>query len=280
MQGAPRRGRKEGIIVDGNQNTGAHLKVAKHERTSQSAAPKAPRVLLPAPTKLLPADPGYPRKLLFVQLSIPLDFVGNPELLSHHAIAIIGSRFCSERGSELANQIAKAAAECGITVVSGYAKGVDTAAHAGALGGRGGTVFVLPFGMGHFRLKREIRPSADPSRFLAISQFPAHQRWFAHAAMQRNRLVCALADAVLVVEAGDQGGTMEGARVAKELGKRLYVIQYEFPPPSASGNKRIKAELGAKPLQSWADVRMLLRELNCPNEQLPLQSPAVQQSLF
>jgi DNA processing protein len=185
---------------------------------------------------------------------------GNLALSNRPSAAIVGSRHSSDHGLETAARIAHAIAEAGIVVISGYARGVDTAAHLAALEAGGDTVFVLPFGFKHFHVKRELKPLVNPEHVLAISQFPFGQPWFASAAMKRNEVVCGLADCVIVIEAGEAGGTVEAARTAEALGKRLYIVDFKEPAPSAAGNAYLISTLQAHPLRSLRDVMLLIQE--------------------
>jgi len=124
----------------------------------------------------------------------------------------------------------------------------------------GDTVFVLPFGFKHFHVKRELKPLVNTEHVLALSQFPFGQPWFASAAMKRNEVVCGLADSVIVIEAGESGGTIEAARTARALGRRLYIVDFKNPAPSAAGNAYLISTLHAHPLRSLRDVMLLIQE--------------------
>lgn len=213
------------------------------------------------PICLASNDTRFPTKLL--TLKHPpreLYAAGNVALASRQSAAIVGSRHSSERGLETAARIARAVAEAGIVVISGYAKGVDTAAHRAALEAGGDTVLVLPFGFKHFHVKRELKSLVNPEHVLAISQFPFGQPWFSSAAMKRNEIVCGLADAVIVIEASESGGTVEAARTARLLGKGLYIVDFKEPAPSAVGNSYLISTLHAHPLRSLRDVMLLIQE--------------------
>lgn len=226
-------------------------------------------------------DIRYPARLL--ALDRPpreLYAAGNLTLCDRPSVAIVGSRHSSEHGLKTAGRIAQAVGEAGIVVVSGYAKGVDTAAHRAALEAGGDTVFVLPFGFKHFHVKRELKLLVRPERVLAISQFPFGQPWFASAAMKRNEVVCALADSVIVVEAGESGGTVEAARTAQVLRKRLYVVDFEHPAPSASGNARLITILGGRPLRSLRDVMLLIQKTSDRTDKIERHYLDAQPALF
>lgn len=216
--------------------------------------------LLGEPVPLCLGDVRFPTKLLHLrQTPKELYAAGNLDLFSQSGVAIVGSRNASEHGLETASRIARAVAEAGLVVISGYAKGIDTAAHRAALEADGTTIFVLPFGFKHFHLKRELKPIARPERLLAVSQFPFGQPWFASAAMKRNETVCGLADSVIVIEAGESGGTVEAAKTARSLGRRLYVVDFRVPAPSAVGNALLISTLHANPLRSLRDVMLVIQ---------------------
>jgi DNA processing protein len=212
-------------------------------------------------TRFFCDDTQFPSKLLTLKHPPKeLSAVGNLSLSNRPSAAIVGSRHSSERGLEIAARIAQVLAEAGIVVVSGYAKGVDTAAHRAALEAGGNTILVLAFGFRHFHVKKELKHLVNPEHVLAVSQFPFGQPWFASAAMKRNEIVCGLADSVIVIEAGESGGTVEAARTASALGKRLYIVDFKVPAASAAGNAYLISALNAHPLRSLRDVMLLVQE--------------------
>ncbi len=233
------------------------------------------------PIRVFSEDTRFPAKLLTLkQPPRELYVAGNLALSTRPSVAIVGSRHSSEHGLETAARIARAVAEAGIVVISGYAKGVDTAAHLAALEVRGDTVFVLPFGFKHFHMKRELKPLVNPEHMLAISQFPFGQPWFASAAMKRNEVVCGLADCVIVIEAGESGGTVEAARTARALGKRLYIVDFKDPAPSAAGNAFLISTLHAQPVRSLRDVMLLIQETANGTPRLERNYLSAQPALF
>lgn len=244
------------------------------EKISKQAA-------LGEPVRVFSDDTRFPAKLLALkQPPRELYAAGNLALSNRPSVAIVGSRHSSEHGLETAARIARAVAEAGIVVISGYAKGIDTAAHLAALETRGDTVFVLSFGFKPFHLKRELKPLVNPEHVLAISQFPFGQPWFASAAMKRNELVCGLADCVVVIEAGESGGTVDAARTARALGKRLYVVDFKDPAPSAAGNAYLISTLHAHPVRSLRDVMLLIQETANDNRRFERNYLSAQPALF
>ena len=179
--------------------------------------------------------------------------IGNPSLLKKQAIMVCGARNASKTGIELAYKCGRLIAEQDITLASGYARGVDTAAHIGALEAGGNTVAILPYGLLNFRLNREIINSFAPERFLALSVFPPSYPFTARNAFRRNKLLVALSKAVIVVEPGETGGTWYSAQYASNTGKPLYFLEGErpdiIPKLEEMGGKRIEVYNGAPELK-------------------------------
>jgi DNA protecting protein DprA len=192
------------------------------------------------PSRLARAGEGKAPPVLFAR--------GNRGLLDRPAVAFCGSRHASEAGLRWTEKAAARLAAEGVNVVSGYAAGVDLAAHVGALRAGGTTTLVLAEGILRFTGKPEIAEwIEEESRLLILSEFSPRLPWSAGNAMKRNGAVTALADAVVVVESGLEGGTFAAGEQALEEGRRLYVLDYPTPPPSAAGNRHF-LNRGARPL--------------------------------
>ncbi|HEX3000378.1 MAG TPA: DNA-processing protein DprA, partial [Armatimonadota bacterium] len=149
---------------------------------------------------------------------------GDLELLGGKTVMVCGARDASPEGLDLAYRCGRLLADSGVTVASGYARGVDMAAHRGAFEAGGNTVAILPYGLARFRVHRDLEESFDPGRFLAISELGPWGVFTAHAALRRNKLLAALSDAVIVVEPGETGGTWYSAEKASEMGKPLFFL--------------------------------------------------------
>ena len=145
-----------------------------------------------------------------------IDLHGNAELLLTAGVGLCGSRDASADGIALARAAGVAAAELGAPLVSGYARGVDTAGHVGALAAGGSTIAVLPEGIARFRLRAEYRElgSALDDGLTVVSPFDREAGWSVQRAMGRNALICALSAVLVVVEPGESGGTIAAAREA------------------------------------------------------------------
>jgi DNA processing protein len=185
---------------------------------------------------VLRGDALYPDSLIVKgRSSAPILLChGNPDLLNSEGIGMCGSRAASELGL-------KAAAACGeevsnrkLSVISGYAKGVDTATHLAALRTGGSTVIVLAEGFDHFRVKKVFSDDFDLRRVLVISQFAPSQPWLAHAAMTRNKVIFGLGRALVVVEAGERGGTLAAGEGALKIGRPVFVLNFGKETPAGN----------------------------------------------
>jgi DNA processing protein len=171
-------------------------------------------------------DDDYPRLLTTIPDPPPLLWIrGTRGSLSVPAVAIVGSRSGSHYALLVAERLAHDLAACGVAVVSGLARGVDGAAHRGALAAHGVTVAVLGSGgdviypREHARLAAAI---ADHGAVISelLPGTPPRRRFFP----QRNRIISGLAHAIVVVEAGDRSGSLVTARLALEQGRDVLVV--------------------------------------------------------
>lgn len=202
------------------------------------------------------SEPGFPARLrtihdppigLFVRGSAELSLLDDP------CVAIVGARACSSYGSEVAEQLATELARAGVVVVSGLARGVDAAAHRGALDA-GRTVAVLGCGIdrdyprAHAHLARrvvagglilsEYAPGVEPAPW----RFPA-----------RNRIVAGLARATVVVEARERSGALITADLALDEGREVMAVPGEITSHLSDGTNAL-LRLGATPVTCAADV--------------------------
>jgi DNA processing protein len=163
--------------------------------------------------------------------------VGSLEGLSAPTVALVGSRAPSEAGRQLARSTASALARAGVCVISGLAHGIDAAAHEGALEAGAPTIGVLGGGHGHFYPPRN-RPLAEAMLACGgavVSPFapeePAHPWQF----LQRNGIIAALADAVVVVEAAARSGSLNTAGWAADLGIPVFAFPGDVDRPKVAG---------------------------------------------
>lgn len=200
-------------------------------------------------------DPQFPSALLTLPDVPPaLWYRGSPEALDAPAVAIVGSRVASAVAIETATRLATDLASRGITVVSGLARGVDSAAHRGALTEAGVTVAVLGSGVDvvyppeHAPLAREIETNGAVISEL-VPGTPPQQQFFP----LRNRIISGLSRAVVVIEAGEKSGSLITARSALEQGRDVLAV----PGNVLSGRNRGAHALlrdGARIVESAADI--------------------------
>jgi DNA processing protein len=201
-----------------------------------------------------PLDDDYPPRLRDLRCPPdPLWIVGDPASLAASCVAVVGTRRMTAYGERVARELAAACAAAGAVVVSGFAQGIDTAAHRGALDAGGRTVAVLGEGIELFlaTLRGRRRPLAPRIRAngALVSQyrprFPAQPWTF----VRRNATIAALAEAVVVVEAGQVSGALITARDALRLGRPLFAV----PGPLGSA-----ASVGTNALIARGDARALI----------------------
>ena len=123
-------------------------------------------------------------------------------------------------------------------------------AHCAALRVGGSTTVVLAEGIMRFRLKSEIREWWDPGRALAVSEFGANLPWSVSHAMTRNRTICGLARAMVLIEARATGGSIQAGRDCLRLGLPLFAAVYEGMPESAAGNEQLLLSGGRRLMKS------------------------------
>ena len=209
--------------------------------------------------ELHPGDPHYPAAL--EDCPDPprtLWARGDLALLDRPTVAIVGTRRATAYAERVTRQLATTLARAGATVISGLARGVDAAAHRGALEVDGGTVAVLGTGVdvcyprGHAALQRDIG-----QRGLLLSELapldPAHGGSFP----RRNRIIAALARVTIVVEAGVKSGALITARYALDMNRTVAAVPGPIDVPQAQGSNELLRD-GASIVASMADALALL----------------------
>lgn len=180
------------------------------------------------------------------------------ELPELPGVAVVGARRASVAGLEVARRIAGDLARRGVTVVSGFAEGIDAAAHRGCLAAGGRTVAVLgsglavPYPRAHQGLRTEL--SLRGALMTAYAAWASPLRWhFPH----RNRIIAALSLAVVVVEARAESGALSTARWAADLGREVLAVPGSILGRSNDGSNRLLRD-GARPYLDVADLADLL----------------------
>ena len=171
-------------------------------------------------------DPRYPRQLAALDDPPPAVWLkGEPAVLARASVAIVGSRAASPYAVAVAQRLACDVGGCGIAIVSGCARGVDAAAHRGALGGGGATIAVLGSGVDviypaeHAGLADSIMEAGA-----VVSELPPGAPPRRHHFPRRNRLISGLARGVVIVEAGARSGSLITARCAAEQGREVMAV--------------------------------------------------------
>ncbi len=204
---------------------------------------------------VLLGDPDYPVALRPIDLPPPFLLVrGSLRREDALATAIVGSRKATPYGLRVAERLGADLAARGVTVVSGLARGIDTAAHQGALDVGGRTLAVLGSGVDVVYPSENRRLAADIVETGAlVSQFPMGTPPLAHHFPARNRLIAGLSMGTVVVEAAERSGALITARLAGELGREVYAVPGNALAPASQGTNGLIQD-GAKLVQGWEDV--------------------------
>jgi DNA processing protein len=204
---------------------------------------------------VLLGDPDYPPPLATIPAPPPFLFVrGELRVEDALAVALVGAREATPYGLQVSEELAGALARRGVTVVSGFARGVDTAAHRGALGAGGRSIAVLGSGVDViYPPENRMLVARVVERGALISHFPMGTPPLAAHFPLRNRTIAGLALGVVVVEAAERSGALITAGHAAELGREVFAV----PGPITSGKSRGSHALiqdGAKLVQGWEDI--------------------------
>ena len=210
--------------------------------------------------------PLYPPLLLNTNNAPPVLYVnGDLRCLTTPCIAIVGARKASHNALEQAQQIANVLAKSGITIVSGLALGVDSAAHQGALAGGGQTIAVAATGPERVYPRSHIRLANAISQHGAIvTEFPLNNSLQPHCFPRRNRIISGLCVGVLVVEAGLPSGTLTTAQHALRQGREVMAMPGSVQNPLTRGCHEL-IKNGAALVESAEDV------LRCMHDELERQ---------
>lgn len=182
--------------------------------------------------------------------SVPavLFYKGNFDLVKRKSVGFTGSRKVSDSGIRITADSAKQLSKDKITIVSGYAKGVDITAHRTALLEGGSTIFVIAEGILKKRIKGEVKDLLNDENHLFVSQFLPNVSWVASNAMKRNNTIIGLADAMILIESGMDGGTFDAGKQSLSNKKPLFVVDCATYKPSAEGNQYF-LEKGVVPIR-------------------------------
>ena len=178
------------------------------------------------------------------------------ECLDQPCIGVVGSRRASTYGQNAALMLARDLAQRGITVVSGFARGIDAAAHRGALEAGGRTIAVLGTGIDevyprdHKKLAEEILAKGGA----LVSQFPLGTPPVSENFPYRNRIISGLSLGVVVVEAAENSGSLITARLAMEQNREVFAVPGNITSRNSFGANYLIKGAGAKLVQQWQDI--------------------------
>lgn len=188
-------------------------------------------------------------------------------------VAIVGTRRCTGYGERTARDLARAVAGAGGCVVSGMARGIDAAAHRGALEVGGSTIAVLgtgvdvPYPSSHRSLHAEI-----VARGLVVSEMEPGQRAFPGCFPRRNRIIAGLSHVTVVVEGGHGSGALDTAEHATQLGRTVAAVPGEIDNPQSAGSNTLLRD-GAHLLASIDDLLALAGLARTPHARFEPRSP-------
>ncbi len=206
---------------------------------------------------LFNGEPDYPERLAEIADAPPfVSVLGDAELLARRCVAVVGARNASANGRRLAETLAAELGGRGYVVVSGLARGVDTAAHKGSLAG--GTVAVVAGGLDVVYPQENIGLYEEiAARGALLSEMPPGTVPQARHFPRRNRLISGLALGVLVVEAAPRSGSLITARMALEQGREVFAVPGSPLDPRARGCNDLLRQ-GAVLTETADDVEAVL----------------------
>ncbi len=206
-------------------------------------------------------DAAYPLALSATDDAPPvLSVLGNSDLLNQSCIAVVGARNASLNGNKMARKIAADLGARGQVIVSGLARGIDTAAHQGSI--NTGTIAVMASGIDviypdeNQKLYEEIAEKG-----LIVTENPLGAKPYAAAFPRRNRIVSGISKGVIVVEATMRSGSLITARLAAEQGRDVYAVPGSPLDPRASGPNHLIRE-GATLIRNADDVMEILMDFS------------------
>ncbi|UCH23807.1 MAG: DNA-processing protein DprA [Deltaproteobacteria bacterium] len=200
------------------------------------------------------SDPEYPPLLLRIPDPPPFLYVYGSLGDTNHCIAVVGSRNATPYGRSITRKLCDALATADLTIISGMARGIDTAAHQGALAAEGKTIAVLGSGL------EKIYPAVNRNLFhqiaesgAVISEFPLDMEPEAHNFPQRNRIISGIALGTVVVEAAKNSGSLITARLAAEQNREVFAVPGSIESFKSQGAHALIKQ-GAKLVENVDDI--------------------------
>src|SRR5690349_8111277 len=207
-------------------------------------------------TVITQTSPQYPKSLREIHAPpIVLYVWGEIQERDHHAIGIIGARRTTHYGNESAKKLAYQLAYAGLTVISGLARGIDTAAHQGALAAKGRTIAVIGSGLSKLYPPENeaLAEKIQNGNGAVVSEFSMEIEPDRQTFPMRNRIISGWSQGILVVEAGLNSGALITAAQAIDQGRSVYAVPGHINAPSAMGSNRL-IQQGAKLVMDASDI--------------------------
>lgn len=178
------------------------------------------------------------------------------ECLDRPCVAIVGSRRCSTYGQNAALMLSRELAQRGVTIISGLARGIDAAAHRGALEAGGRTVGVMGTGLDQIypRDHKKLADDIVKQNGALVTQFPLGTPPVSENFPYRNRVISGLSLGVVVVEAAENSGSLITARLALEQNREVFAVPGNITSRNSFGTNYLIKGAGAKLVQQWQDV--------------------------
>lgn len=184
---------------------------------------------------------------------------GSLEILNNPCASVIGARDVSDAGRSRARRIARELSDLGVTVVSGLARGVDFEAHTSAIAAGGKTVAVIGTPINRvYPVENTELQQKIAAEHLLLSQFQPGQRTFPSDFPKRNRLMAAVSDASIIVEASDTSGTLHQASECVRLGRWLFILKSVVDNHSLTWPSRFLKEPRVVVMSSTDDLRVIM----------------------
>ena len=211
-------------------------------------------------------DSNYPIELQSIPFMPPILFYrGNLSLLQRRKVAIIGSRYCSDRAKKITHRLSSSVGSGGHVTISGLAFGIDEIAHRANLRN---SIGVVPFGFQATTTSRHKKLCNDilDAGGLLLSEFPLHQPAQKWTFLQRNRIISGLAECVVITEARKKSGSLNTAKHALKQKKELFTIPWD-PLHKDGEGCRLLLRQGVVPildLIEWSELWGILSYLESP----------------
>jgi DNA processing protein len=186
---------------------------------------------------------------------VPVYYAGDLTVLEHRCVSIVGTREVTTKGWDRAARLARELVNAGVVVVSGLAKGVDTAALTSAIehGGRVAAVIGTPLEKAYPAENAKLQ-SAIWREHLLLTPFAEGERVFRSNFPKRNRVMAAISDATVIVEASDTSGTLHQAAECQRLGRWLFIMRSVAEDPKLSWPKSFLGRSRTQVLERTDDI--------------------------